>query len=118
MNHSCDPNTYVVGRNDVALRGIAPGEEVTSDYMDLEAPGSACNCGSAKCRDVAGVRYALLQQPNRGLLSRCVSPFTEPGSKLDECGAGKSGSAEFDVVAHMVLSRGRQAGKAPGLVLS
>jgi len=52
MNHSCDPNTHVVGRSDVALRDIAPGEEVTSDYMDLEVPGSACNCGSAKCRGV------------------------------------------------------------------
>lgn len=53
MNHSCEPNTYVVGQSDVALRDIQPGEEITSDYMDLEKESFKCHCGSAKCRNPA-----------------------------------------------------------------
>ena len=53
VNHSCEPNTHVVGRSDVALRDIHPGEEVTSDYVDLEAEGFVCNCGSKICRGKA-----------------------------------------------------------------
>lgn len=50
MNHSCEPNTHVVGKSDVASRNIEPGEEITSDYMDLETENFICNCGSPKCR--------------------------------------------------------------------
>lgn len=48
MNHSCDANTHVVGRSDIALRDIEPGEEITSDYLDME--DFACNCGAKNCR--------------------------------------------------------------------
>jgi SET domain-containing protein len=54
LNHSCEPNTYVVGQSDVALRDIKPGEEITSDYIDLETEKFECRCGSAKCRNPAG----------------------------------------------------------------
>ena len=50
MNHSCNANTYVVGRSDVALRDINPGEEITSDYLDSETEDFVCRCGSANCR--------------------------------------------------------------------
>jgi SET domain-containing protein len=50
MNHSCDANTQVVGRSDVASRDIAIGEEITSDYLDIETEDFVCNCGSANCR--------------------------------------------------------------------
>ena len=50
MNHSCGPNTHVVGKSDVASRNIEPGEEITSDYMDLETENFVCNCGSPNCR--------------------------------------------------------------------
>jgi uncharacterized protein len=50
MNHSCDPNTHVIGRGDVALRDIAPGEEITSDYLDFTNDDVVCNCGSSNCR--------------------------------------------------------------------
>lgn len=53
MNHSCDPNTYVIGRGDIASRDIRPGEEITSDYMDLESEDFKCRCGSEKCRNPA-----------------------------------------------------------------
>lgn len=50
MNHSCGPNTHVVGKSDVASRNIEPGEEITSDYMDLETENFVCSCGSPNCR--------------------------------------------------------------------
>lgn len=54
VNHSCDPNSSVVGRSDVALRDIEPGEEITSDYFSQGfgfAPDKfICTCNSSKCR--------------------------------------------------------------------
>lgn len=54
VNHSCDPNSYVKDRSDVALRDIQPGEEITSDYFNQDsglAPDEfICTCHSAKCR--------------------------------------------------------------------
>lgn len=50
MNHSCDANTCVSDKCDVAIRDIMPGEEITSDYLDLETEDFYCNCGSPKCR--------------------------------------------------------------------
>jgi|SRR5581483_1478100 len=52
LNHSCDPNTHVVGHSDVASTDIQPGEEITSDYLDLETENFECNCGSPKCRNL------------------------------------------------------------------
>ncbi len=51
INHSCDANTHVVGQSDIASRDIQPGEEITSDYMDLETEDFQCQCGSPKCRN-------------------------------------------------------------------
>jgi len=50
MNHSCDANTHVVDRSDVASRDIAVGEEITSDYLDLDTEDFECNCGAKNCR--------------------------------------------------------------------
>ena len=58
MNHSCDPNTHVVDRSDVALRDIAPGEELTSDYLDFTDKNVFCNCGSANCKRPMSFRSA------------------------------------------------------------
>lgn len=52
MNHSCEPNTHVEGRSDVASRDIACGEEITSDYLDLETEGFKCTCGNTICRSI------------------------------------------------------------------
>jgi uncharacterized protein len=59
INHSCNPNTYIVGKRIVlALRDIAPNEEVTMDYSFTEAdPGwyiDPCSCGSKNCRSHIG----------------------------------------------------------------
>lgn len=53
VNHSCEPNTHVVGRSDVALRDIQPSEEITSDYMGEGTESFKCHCGSASCRKPA-----------------------------------------------------------------
>jgi uncharacterized protein len=50
VNHSCDANTHVVNRSDVASRDIEKGEEITSDYLDLDTEDFACSCGTSKCR--------------------------------------------------------------------
>lgn len=56
MNHSCNPNTWWVGEELVALRNIFPGEEVTYDYAttDIEGingqPKLKCFCNDKDCR--------------------------------------------------------------------
>lgn len=50
MNHSCNANTRVDGRSDVACRDIQRGEEITSDYMDSETEDFICHCGAENCR--------------------------------------------------------------------
>ena len=54
VNHSCEPNSYVVvthGRLFLhALRDIAPAEEITADYLHgLELDQTACSCKTAGC---------------------------------------------------------------------
>ncbi|CAB1078003.1 hypothetical protein D1AOALGA4SA_5771 [Olavius algarvensis Delta 1 endosymbiont] len=54
-NHSCDPNIALQGQIVlVAMRDIAPNEELTHDWattddLDYEM---GCNCGSAECRGI------------------------------------------------------------------
>jgi SET domain-containing protein len=55
INHSCEPNAALRGRNEIiAVRDIAPGDEITYDYSMVvgnEVDWSmACNCGSTLCR--------------------------------------------------------------------
>lgn len=60
FNHSCDPNTEVMSKWDpatktvrawwMALRDIAPGEEITYDYGFVADVAEVCACGSPKCR--------------------------------------------------------------------
>ncbi len=64
INHSCDPNAVAVLRRGnivfVALRAIAPGEEITLDYgeeyFDLFIAPSGCRC--AACGEPAKRRKA------------------------------------------------------------
>jgi GNAT superfamily N-acetyltransferase len=56
INSSCDPNSYVVTREDgrhvVALAPIQQGDEVTYDYL-INCHGGVvwqCHCGAAACR--------------------------------------------------------------------
>jgi uncharacterized protein len=54
VNHSCDPNCFTEQRGRrvfiVAARTIAPGEELTYDYLITPGARHDCFCGAAKCR--------------------------------------------------------------------
>jgi uncharacterized protein len=53
LNHSCDPNVGFAGNVVlVAMREVAPGEELTTDYalFDTSAGEMACACGASSCR--------------------------------------------------------------------
>jgi len=56
INHSCDPNAYVLYDGErpflVARRNIAASEEITCDYNLNITGGTAwpCHCGAARCR--------------------------------------------------------------------
>ncbi len=55
INHSCEPNCgLVIAGGQIAifaLRDIAPGEEITVDYLDSDDFAQApCRCQSANCR--------------------------------------------------------------------
>jgi SET domain-containing protein len=55
VNHSCDPNSYVLYDGErcffVARRDIAAGDEITCDYNVNLSGGTAwpCRCGAARC---------------------------------------------------------------------
>ncbi len=53
LNHSCEPNCGVAGSAVfVALREIAPGEELTIDYAMIDDHDGVmeCRCGAPSCR--------------------------------------------------------------------
>ena len=53
INHSCEPNVAIQGQIVfVAMRNIAPGEELTHDWATTDDLDYAmkCNCGSPGCR--------------------------------------------------------------------
>jgi uncharacterized protein len=56
FNHSCAPNAGIKGHiMMVAMRGIAPGEEITYDYCMTDADfdySFKCSCGAKACRGV------------------------------------------------------------------
>jgi len=58
VNHSCDPNALGNDRQDVAIRVIDAGEEVTVDYLAEHVPGLRldCNCKAPNCRGLLIVR--------------------------------------------------------------
>jgi SET domain-containing protein len=55
LNHSCEPNVGFAGNVVlVAMRDIAAGEELTTDYafFDLTDTTMECECGRPSCRGV------------------------------------------------------------------
>jgi SET domain-containing protein len=76
INHSCDPNAGLNGQIViVALRDIAPGEEICFDYAMSDSSAYdefQCECGAATCRGrVSGDDWMLpeLQERYRGYFS-------------------------------------------------
>lgn len=80
LNHSCDPNSEVRSHWEgdrpivwwVALRDIAPGEELTYDYGFVADVAEPCACGAASCRglivDPEPAQLARLPEHLRPLL--------------------------------------------------
>lgn len=52
LNHSCDNNSYFIGRLLYSNKNIAPGEEVTINYLDTEdniTNPFSCLCNTSVC---------------------------------------------------------------------
>jgi hypothetical protein len=79
VNHSCEPNCHLdISRLEVvALREIAPGEELRHNYLTFEwemASPFACHCGTASC--VGLVRgYRFLSPAQQDAIAPLVSPY-------------------------------------------
>jgi SET domain-containing protein len=55
INHGCEPNVGFAGNTVlVAMRDIAPGEELTTDYALFDDYDGTmdCHCGTASCRGI------------------------------------------------------------------
>lgn len=53
QNHSCEPNSMYDGLNEIAIKDIKKGEELTLDYaqfLDENMEPFQCQCGSSNCR--------------------------------------------------------------------
>src|SRR5262249_10216315 len=53
LNHSCEPNVGIQGQIVfVAMRDVAPDEELTLDYatIDQGSEPMVCHCGARSCR--------------------------------------------------------------------
>ncbi|MFI5279489.1 MAG: SET domain-containing protein [Gemmatimonadales bacterium] len=75
-NHSCDPNTRLVGRSLVALRPVRAGDEITYNYNTSEwelAEPFECRCGSPACEGtIRGFKY--LEPAERGRIEPLLAP--------------------------------------------
>lgn len=61
VNHSCAPTSRSLGADvEIALRNIEPGEQLTSDYGELNLEDSLeCRCGADRCRGTVRREDAL-----------------------------------------------------------
>jgi hypothetical protein len=76
LNHSCEPNCGVLGQTlIVAMRDIAPGQELCFDYAMCDASDYdefRCRCGQPNCREIvtgADWRDSGLQEKYAGWFS-------------------------------------------------
>jgi uncharacterized protein len=88
INHSCQPNVGFAGNIVlVAMRDVAPGEELTTDYalFDDADDRMACHCGTPSCRGtISGRDWQLpeLQRRYGGYFSWYLRRrFAPPGSQ-------------------------------------
>lgn len=79
VNHSCEPNAGLEGQIAlVAMRDIAPGEEICFDYAMTDACAYdefECRCGTPSCRKrvtASDWRLPALQERYRGFFSSFV----------------------------------------------
>lgn len=79
LNHSCDPNAHVKGRELVSLRAISRGESITFDYNTTEddiATPFVCSCGACGGRVIRGFRH--LSAEDRGAIASRVAAYLRP----------------------------------------
>lgn len=81
VNHSCEPNTYVKDAQDIALRDIKKGEEITTDYSinGVDDWELKCNCGSKKCRKIVYGDFRKLDAKNK----KRLAPYLEEWYKKE-----------------------------------
>ena len=90
LNHSCDPNTVVRGRELFALRAIGPWEELTYHYATTEfdmAEPFPCRCGSPACLgEIRGFRHLPPSEQRRlqPLLAEHLRRRLEEGQEAPE----------------------------------
>jgi hypothetical protein len=83
LNHSCDPSVFVdtTRRVLVALRPIAPGDELTFFYPSTEwamAEPFRCQCGAAACLGtIAGARDLPADQLSRYRINAHIHALLE-----------------------------------------
>jgi len=79
MNHHCEPATMIRGRDVIALRDLAPMEDVTFNYNTTEedmAEPFACRCGSVRCEGtIRGARH--LTAADRERLRPLMAPHVQ-----------------------------------------
>lgn len=110
VNHGCEPNCVVVfetavagSARMVARRPIAPGEEITFNYLTTEwdmASPFDCRCGAAVCAGtIRGFRH--LERPAREALRPWLAPFL--AERIDS----EAVEASFERPSEMRAKRGR-----------
>jgi SET domain-containing protein len=87
FNHSCSPNAgFQTSIHLVAMRDIAPGEEVTFDYamcMTNDFGNMECECGSTNCRGyISGNDWKIqsLQRAYRGYFQPYIENLIQRSS--------------------------------------
>lgn len=83
-NHSCDPTCLSLNPHiDIAIRDIAPGEEITCDYgtLNLSDP-MRCYCGSPFCRRVIQNGDLLAHGAKWDKISQSTLPFVKEVEQL------------------------------------
>lgn len=82
INHSCFPNCLTGSGFEIAIRDIAPDEELTDDYARLHlVQPFTCDCGRANCRQQIRPDDPLRLNP---LWSEQLKHALELVSKVDQ----------------------------------
>jgi hypothetical protein len=92
MNHSCEPNAMIHGRDVISLTAIEPWQEINFHYATTEydmAEPFECRCGSRCCDGlVRGFRYlpAARREQLRPLLSAYLQSVMDgAGERAPRC---------------------------------
>jgi hypothetical protein len=106
VNHSCTPNAGLSGQIClVAMRDIAPGEEIRFDYTmcdSLPYDEFDCECGEPNCRGrVTGDDWQIRELQKR--YAGYFSPYLQ--NRIDALNVGRSRKGLYKVVPDYVVIR-------------